>query len=267
MAKNKKKLPSLVKPVTTPRPKGKLPSLVKDVTTPRPKGKLTTKAKKSSGPTTKGKLTTKAKKYSGDRTKGKLPAKAKKFPGPTTKGKLPKLSKDKVKSTNLRNKKAKLSEKKTFLGKEKIWPLPAFYFQVEIGQSVFQFQKVTGLEAKTNFLSYSHGNSKQNYDYNIAGRTVYGDVTMEKGVFSKDVRLFEWWKNNLIEAKPQTVLIKLGSMASEDGKTKFSPEMSWSLSAAIPVQINFSEMDSQKKGAPAIEKLVIKFADMVVILP
>ena len=229
-----KKLKSLVKPVTTPRPHAKLPKLSKEkVTSTNLRNK---------------------------KAKAKLTTKAKKFPGPTTKGKLPKLSKKKVTSTNL-------SKTKTFLGKEKIWPLPAFYFQVEIGQSVFQFQKVTGLEAKTNFLTYSHGNSKQNYDYNIAGRTVYGDVTMEKGVFSKDVRLFEWWKNNLIEAKPQTVLIKLGSMASEDGKTKFSPEMSWSLSAAIPVQINFSEMDSQKKGAPAIEKLVIKFADMVVILP
>ena len=90
---------------------------------------------------------------------------------------------------------------------------------------------------------------------------------MEKGVFSKDVRLFKWWEKNLIKAEPQNVLIKLGSMASEDGKTKFSPEMSWELSAAIPVQINFSEMDSQKKGSPAIEKLVIKFADMVVIIP
>ena len=252
-----KKLKSLVNPVTTPRPHAKLPKLSKKKVT-----STNLRNKKA-----KAKLTTKAKKYSGDRTKGKLPAKAKKFPGPTTKGKLPKLSKKKVESVNLRNKKAKLSEKKTFLGKEKIWPLPAFYFQVEIGQSVFQFQKVTGLEAKTNFIKYSHGNSKQNYDYNIAGRTVYGDVTMEKGVFSKDVRLFEWWEKNLIKAEPQNVLIKLGSMASEDGKTKFSPEMSWSLSAAIPVQINFSEMDSQKKGAPAIEKLVIKFADMVVILP
>ena len=241
-----KKLKSLVKPVTTPRPHAKLPKLSKEKVT-----STNLRNKKA-----KAKLTTKAKKYSGDRTKGKLPAKAKKFPGPTTKGKLPKLSKKKVTSTNLRN-----------TNKEKIWPLPAFYFQVEIGQSVFQFQKVTGLEAKTNFIKYSHGNSKQNYDYNIAGRTVYGDVTMEKGVFSKDVRLFEWWEKNLIKAEPQNVLIKLGSMASEDGKTKFSPEMSWSLSAAIPVQINFSEMDSQKKGAPAIEKLVIKFADMVVILP
>ena len=225
-----KKLKSLVKPVTTPRPHAKLPKLSKEkVTSTNLRNK---------------------------KAKAKLTTKAKKFPGPTTKGKLPKLSKKKVTSTNLRN-----------TNKEKIWPLPAFYFQVEIGQSVFQFQKVTGLEAKTNFLSYSHGNSKQNYDYNIAGRTVYGDVTMEKGVFSKDVRLFEWWEKNLIKAEPQNVLIKLGSMASEDGKTKFSPEMSWSLSAAIPVQINFSEMDSQKKGAPAIEKLVIKFADMVVILP
>jgi len=85
-----KKLKSLVKPVTTPRPHAKLPKLSKEkVTSTNLRNK---------------------------KAKAKLTTKAKKFPGPTTKGKLPKLSKDKVKSTNLRNKKAKLSEKKNFFG-------------------------------------------------------------------------------------------------------------------------------------------------------
>ena len=143
MAENKKKLPSLVKPVTTPRPKGKLPPLVKDVTTPRPKGKLTTKAKKYSGATTKGKLPTKAKKFTGD---------------------------------------------------DLSYPLPMFHFKVEIEnmQGHTSFQKVSGLEAKTNFVKYSHGNTKQSHDYNIPGRTVFTDVTLEKGIFVGDKALYEW---------------------------------------------------------------------------
>ena len=62
------------------------------------------------------------------------------------------------------------------------YPLPAFYFQVRIDgiSGALGFQKVSGLEAKTNFISYSHGNTKQSYDYNIAGRTVYTDATLEK---------------------------------------------------------------------------------------
>ena len=38
------------------------------------------------------------------------------------------------------------------------WPMPAFYFQVKIDgiSGALGFQKVSGLEAKTNFVAYSH---------------------------------------------------------------------------------------------------------------
>jgi len=202
MAENKKKLPSLVKPVTTPRPKGKLPSLVKDVTTPRPKGKLTTKAKKYSGATTKGKLPTKAKKFTGD---------------------------------------------------DLSYPLPMFHFKVEIEnmQGHTSFQKVSGLEAKTNFVKYSHGNTKQSHDYNIPGRTVFTDVTLEKGIFVGDKALYEWWKENLSVPSKKVVTIMLLNPSQDTAIT-------WTLNDAMPVQITFSELDSQKTGSPAIEKLILK---------
>jgi|GEM_PF-133077 phage tail-like protein len=202
MAENKKKLPSLVKPVTTPRPKGKLPPLVKDVTTPRPKGKLTTKAKKYSGATTKGKLPTKAKKFTGD---------------------------------------------------DLSYPLPMFHFKVEIEnmQGHTSFQKVSGLEAKTNFVKYSHGNTKQSHDYNIPGRTVFTDVTLEKGIFVGDKALYEWWKENLSVPSKKVVTIMLLNPSQDTAIT-------WTLNDAMPVQITFSELDSQKTGSPAIEKLILK---------
>jgi len=202
MAENKKKLPSLVKPVTTPRPKGKLPPLVKDVTTPRPKGKLTTKAKKYSGATTKGKLPTKAKKFTGD---------------------------------------------------DLSYPLPMFHFKVEIEnmQGHTSFQKVSGLEAKTNFVKYSHGNTKQSHDYNIPGRTVFTDVTLEKGIFVGDKALYDWWKENLSVPSKKAVTIMLLNPSQDTVIT-------WTLNDAMPVQITFSELDSQKTGSPAIEKLILK---------
>ena len=100
------------------------------------------------------------------------------------------------------------------------YPLPAFYFQVKIDgiSGALGFQKVSGLEAKTNFVSYSHGNTKQSYDYNIAGRTVYTDATLEKGVFSGDTDLFEWWKNNLSTAVKRNVQIDL---LNEDGNVRY----------------------------------------------
>ena len=142
------------------------------------------------------------------------------------------------------------------------YPLPAFFFQVRIDgiSGALGFQKVSGLEAKTNFVSYSHGNTKQSYDYNIAGRTVYTDATLEKGVFSGDTDLFEWWKNNLSTAVKRNVQIDL---LNEDGNV----EISWKLEDAVPLQMTFAELDSQKKGGPAIEKLVVKYNSLEIISP
>ena len=140
------------------------------------------------------------------------------------------------------------------------YPLPAFYFQVRIDgiSGALGFQKVSGLEAKTNFISYSHGNTKQSYDYNIAGRTVYTDATLEKGVFSGDTDLFKWWKNNLSTAVKRNVQIDL---LNENGDA----EISWKLEDAVPLQMTFAELDSQKKGGPAIEKLVVKYNSLEII--
>ena len=142
------------------------------------------------------------------------------------------------------------------------YPLPAFYFQVKIDgiSGALGFQKVSGLEAKTNFVSYSHGNTKQSYDYNIAGRTVYTDATLEKVVFSGDTDLFRWWKNNLSTAVKRNVQIDL---LNEDGDV----EISWKLEDAVPLQMTFAELDSQKKGGPAIEKLVVKYNSLEIISP
>ncbi len=142
------------------------------------------------------------------------------------------------------------------------YPLPAFYFQVRIDgiSGALGFQKVSGLEAKTNFISYSHGNTKQSYDYNIAGRTVYTDATLEKGVFSGDTDLFKWWKNNLSTAVKRNVQIDL---LNENGDA----EISWKLEDAVPLQMTFAELDSQKKGGPAIEKLVVKYNSLEIISP
>ena len=203
-----KKLKSLVKPVTTPRPHAKLPKLSKKKVT-----STNLRNKKA-----KAKLTTKAKKYSGATTKGKLPTKAKKF-----------------------------------TGDDLSYPLPMFHFKVEIEnmQGHTSFQKVSGLEAKTNFVKYSHGNTKQSHDYNIPGRTVFTDVTLEKGIFVGDKALYEWWKENLSVPSKKAVTIMLLNPSQDTAIT-------WTLNDAMPVQITFSELDSQKTGSPAIEKLILK---------
>ena len=143
-----------------------------------------------------------------------------------------------------------------------IWPLPAYYFKVEIDGSQIMFQKVSGLEVKTNFVTYAHGNMNQPSNMNIAGRTVYEDVTLEKGYFVGNSDLYDWWKMNLSVAEKKTVVIKLMSRDGSDENDREFPEITWTLSEAMQVQLTFPEMDSTNGSTPAIEKLVIRFNSM-----
>ena len=42
-------------------------------------------------------------------------------------------------------------------------------------------------------------------------------------------------------------------------------EISWKLENAVPVQMTFAELDSQKTGGAAIEKLVVKYNSFEII--
>jgi len=73
------------------------------------------------------------------------------------------------------------------------WPLPKFYFSVDIGdQTDLPFQEVSGLDIETDVVEYRHGNSPVHSTIKMPGLMKYGDITLKKGVFTTDNSFYDW---------------------------------------------------------------------------
>lgn len=119
-----------------------------------------------------------------------------------------------------------------------VWPLPKFYFSVNIDGTDYPFQEVSGLETETQILEYRHSNSKQFSTIKMPGIQKVGNITLKKGVFVKDNNFFKWYsaiKMNTI--KRITVIVKL---LDESGK----PTMTWTLQNAWPTKIQGTDLKS-----------------------
>jgi phage tail-like protein len=119
-----------------------------------------------------------------------------------------------------------------------VWPLPKFYFSVNIDGTDYPFQEVSGLETETQILEYRHSNSKQFSTIKMPGIQKVGNITLKKGIFVKDNNFFKWYsaiKMNTI--KRITGIVKL---LDETGK----PTMTWTLQNAWPTKIQGTDLKS-----------------------
>jgi phage tail-like protein len=131
------------------------------------------------------------------------------------------------------------------------WPLPKFYFMVQFGDGEpAKFQEVSGLDAETQVIEYRAGNSPVFSTVKMPGIKKYSNVTLKKGMFAKDNKLFDWFskiKMNTIERKSITI-----SLLDETGK----PTMVWTLSNAWPTKITGTDLKSDGNEV-AVETLEI----------
>ena len=68
---------------------------------------------------------------------------------------------------------------------DQFWPMPKFYFSVDIGEFTdLPFQEVSGLDIETEVIEYRHGNSPSHSAIKMPGMMKYSDITLKKGVFS-----------------------------------------------------------------------------------
>lgn len=114
-----------------------------------------------------------------------------------------------------------------------IWPLPAFYFKVEIEDiGVMSFKEVSGLSAEIDPIEYRHGDSQVFSKIKMPGMLKSGEVTLKKGIFKSDNKFWDWFneiKLNTIKRRLVTI-----SLLDEAG----SPTMVWKVANAWPKKIS-----------------------------
>ncbi|MCP3100289.1 phage tail protein [Myxococcus sp. K15C18031901] len=142
-----------------------------------------------------------------------------------------------------------------------IWPLPKFYFSVQLGDDTsVSFQEVDGLETETQVIEYRHGNSPSFYPIKMPGLGKVGNVRLRKGIFVNDARFWDWYneiKMNTINRR--TVII---SLLDEQG----APKMTWTLNNAWPTKLSGTDLKSEGNEV-AVETLEVAFETLVVAAP
>ena len=140
---------------------------------------------------------------------------------------------------------------------ENVWPMPKFYFEVKWDSAVVKFQKVSGLDVENEPIEYRSGDSPVFSKISMPGMLKYSRITMEKGVFTKDNQMWDWFneiKMNTIKRKPITI-----SLLDESG----APTMVWTLANAFPAQISGTDLNAEGNEV-AIEKIEIQHEGLTV---
>ena len=133
--------------------------------------------------------------------------------------------------------------------------MPTFSFLVEIdGVSArVIFQEASGIDASTQPIEYRRGTSPKFSTIKMPGLRTSGNVTLKRGVFAKDAKLFEWLNDS---TRRSTVTIKL---VDEHG----NPTMTWKLANAWPMKVSSADL---KAGANevAIESIELAYEGLTV---
>lgn len=130
------------------------------------------------------------------------------------------------------------------------WPLPKFYFSIDLGGTEARFNQVSGLDTETQVIEYRSGDSKDFSSVKMPGIKRTSNVVMRKGIFAQDNGFWDWYSQiKLNTIKRQTVTIKL---LDEGG----NPTMVWTLANAWPTKITSTDLKADGNEV-AIETIEI----------
>jgi len=139
-----------------------------------------------------------------------------------------------------------------------VWPLPKFYFKVDIGSiGTISFQEVTGLDTEAQPIEYRAGDSKVFHVNKMPGMVKTGNVTLKKGIFVNDNKFWDWFdkiKMNVIARESVTI-----SLLDQEGGTT----MAWKLDNAFPTKITGTDLKSDGNEV-AIETLEIAHENLTI---
>lgn len=132
-----------------------------------------------------------------------------------------------------------------------VWPLPKFHFSVTWGdKGEMAFQEVSGLDIQSEEIKYRAGNNPVFAVQKMPGLMKYSNITMKKGVFKGDNKLWDWLdtiNQKKVERLPITIALK-----DETGKET----MVWKLINAWPTKITSTDLKAEGNEV-AIETIEI----------
>ncbi|MDR0982059.1 MAG: phage tail protein [Culturomica sp.] len=130
-----------------------------------------------------------------------------------------------------------------------VWPLPAFYFKVEISDiNPMSFREVSGLDVEVDPIEYRAGDSPNFSKISMPGMKKNSKITLKKGIFKSDNNFWNWIneiKLNTIKRRAVTI-----SLLDESG----APTMVWKVSNAWPSKLSSDGFKSDSNDV-AIETL------------
>lgn len=138
-----------------------------------------------------------------------------------------------------------------------VWPLPKFFFNVQIGGEDMPFQEVSGLDIETEVIEYRAGNSKVFSKIKMPGMIKTSNLTLKKGIFAKDNKLFDWFKQinlNTIERKDMVI-----SLLDQEA----NPTMVWEIKGAFPTKVSGTDLKAEGNEV-AVETIEIAYEALTV---
>lgn len=142
------------------------------------------------------------------------------------------------------------------------YPLPVFHFEVvwKEGETDVKgsFTEISGLNREIQLLEYRDGVTKDYATIKIPGMRKDNNVTLKRGVFHGDNKLYEWWLkiSSLDEIEKRTVTIKL---LGEDHE----PRVTWTLNNAWPLKLESPGLKADGNEV-AVESMELVFEGMTI---
>ncbi|MGV7961713.1 phage tail protein [Photorhabdus tasmaniensis] len=135
------------------------------------------------------------------------------------------------------------------------YPIPVYRFVVSIGDEKIPFNNVSGLDINYDVIEYKDGTG--NY-YKMPGQRQAINITLRKGVFSGDTKLFDWLNSiqlNQVEKKDISI-----SLTNEAGTEIL---MTWNVANAFPTSLTSPAFDATSNEV-AVQEISLT-ADRVTI--
>lgn len=128
------------------------------------------------------------------------------------------------------------------------WPLPVFYFKVEIEDvATLSFREVAGLDVENNPIVYRGGDNPNYSKISMPGMNRYSKIILKKGSCKSDDNFWNWIneiKLNNIKRRAVTI-----SLLDEEG----TPTLVWKVVNAWPSKIAGVDFNGNELAIETLE--------------